>query len=161
MITDLINFLVIIAFVISGFSRPHIALCLVLWVDLYKPQETSFSFLSGLPLSMASAIYFFFSFAVNYKKISARSYGSFIFLTIALMLWVTYTTYNSPFTVAWVKYDTVIKTLIIVLMMPLVIDTQRKFEQIFDVIVITFSSFTNVPVTLATSVASSLDIILP
>lgn len=141
MITDLINFAVILAFIASGFSRPHIALCLVLWVDLYKPQETSFSFLSGLPLSLISASFFFLSVAINFKKISARSYGPFISLTIALMFWVTYTTFNSPFAVAWIKYDTVIKTLLIVLMMPLVIDEKKKFEQVFDVIVITFSSF--------------------
>ena len=80
MITDIFYSFIIITFIVFGFSRPYVALAAVLWIDTVKPQNTSFSFLSGKPLSLILTAFFLLTLLVNTKKLRKVNNGAFYIL---------------------------------------------------------------------------------
>lgn len=142
MITDLIMAFILMAFVILGLTRPHIALCGVVWVDTVKPQNTSFSFLAGQPLSMVVTLVFFIAIAANFKKIRIPKSFLYHFLMLGFMFWITLATYHAQFqNVAWLKYDFVIKTLFLTYFIPFVIIKRQHIEAFLWVVAMSFGMF--------------------
>ena len=94
MITDLFMLIIMMAFLTFGISRPHIALCSAVWVNIVQPQSTSFSFLQGLPLSLFFTIFFFVVFFFNVRKIQVPRIFTYHFLMIGFMIWITISTFN-------------------------------------------------------------------
>jgi probable O-glycosylation ligase (exosortase A-associated) len=142
MITDLIIAIILMAFTILGLSRPHIALCGVVWVDTLKPQNTSFSFLAGQPLSMVATLVFFIAIVVNFKKVRMPKSFMYHFLMLGFMAWITIATVHAQFqSVAWIKYDFVIKTLFLTYFVPFVITKRHHLEVFLWVVAMSFGMF--------------------
>ncbi len=142
MITDLFLSTLMLFFVLKGINNPHIALCAVVWVDIVKPQNISFSFLAGKPLSLILTVFFFFSLLINLKKIKKPKSGLYFFLMPMFMLWITLATIYGEFQhVAWIKYDVAIKTLLFALFIPFVLTERKHYELFILVAVASFGMF--------------------
>jgi probable O-glycosylation ligase (exosortase A-associated) len=142
MITDLFFSFIIILFIIFGFSRPHVALVAVIWIDIVKPQNTSFSFLSGTPLSFILTLFFFISFVINIKKIKAPKSVLYHFLMIGFMIWITISSYLGEYqALLWVKYDIAIKTIFFAYFIPYVIYKRSQIEMFLLICVASFGLF--------------------
>lgn len=129
MITDIFLTIIMLCFIVFGFTRPHIALISVMWVDIVKPQNVSYSFLAGKPLSLIMTLFFFIVMVSNYKKLKLPRNLLYHFLVLGFMIWITIATYLAEFQlIAWIKYDVVIKTLIFVYFIPFVLHKRSHFE---------------------------------
>ena len=139
MVTDLLFTILIIIFMILGIKNPVVAISAVLWIDTVKPQNTSFSFLAGKPLSLILTIFLFLSLLVSFKKLKSPKNKSFLILMLSFMVWITICTFYAQFPhVAWIKYDVSIKTLFLILFIPFVINSRREFD--FALAILTASS---------------------
>ena len=119
------------------------ALCGVIWIDTLKPQNLSFSFLAGKPLSLIMTAAFFLSLALNLKKLSMPTRKAGTWALGFLMLWITLTTYYAQFQgPAWFKYDYVIKTLIFAFFIPFILDTRVKIETFMGVLLCSIAYYT-------------------
>lgn len=142
MITDILNLSILIFFSIFGFKNPHIAYSSAIWVDLYKPQLTSSSFLSGLPLSAIFTIYFFFSCIINIQKITVPKNKLYHIIIIFFSIWITITTFLAEFQLlAWLKYDISIKTILIAYFLPFVLNTKARVETFLWLLLASFGAF--------------------
>lgn len=129
MITDLFMTLIILGFLLFGIKKPHFMLCLAVWVNIVKPQSTSFSFLQGLPLSMITTLLFFFVLLINFSKIRVPKSSLYHILMLTFMVWITIAHQRAEFPdVSWIKYDIAIKTLIFAYFIPFAINTKRQLE---------------------------------
>jgi len=136
MITDLFFTLIMVLFIALGFKNPVVALSAVMWVDTVKPQNTSFSFLSGKPLSLIITAFFFISLIISFKKLRLPRNKNFMTLMIVFMIWITICTFNADFpSVAWMKYDVSIKTLFLIFFIPIVISKKEDFDLILAILV--------------------------
>ncbi|WP_016957059.1 DUF5935 domain-containing protein [Catenovulum agarivorans] len=135
MITDLFYTVIICLMIWFGWSRPCVALAAVLWVDTVKPQNTSFSFLSGKPLSLILTAFFFFTLIVNAKKLKRVDNKLFYILFLAFMVWVTLSHLNAQHpTMSAIKYDVVIKTLFLMFFIPFTISSRKDFEYVLSIL---------------------------
>lgn len=142
MITDLFYSIIIVLMIWYGWSRPYVALAAVLWVDTVKPQNTSFSFLSGKPLSLVLTAFFFLTLIVNAQKLQKVNNKLFYFLFIGFMFWITLAHLNAQFPFFSVrKYDVVIKTLFLLFFVPFTITSRKDFEYILTILFIASSLF--------------------
>src|SRR3990167_7049221 len=131
MITDLLNLSILLLFVMKGFKNPFVALTGVIWVDLYKPQLLSQSFLFERPLSLLMTAFFMFVLITNFKKIQRPSSALYIFLVPAFMVWITITTINAKFpAAAWPKHDIAFKTILFAYFIPFAL-AERKHVELF------------------------------
>ncbi|MDP5030990.1 putative O-glycosylation ligase, exosortase A system-associated [Paraglaciecola sp.] len=129
MITDLIYLLILLLLLIIGISKPVFALVAVIWVDILKPQDTSFSFLAGTPLSMIVTACFFLSLAINFKQIKAPTNFKYHLFLIGFMVWITITTLNAQYPIlAWLKFDVVFKTVLAAYFIPFVLKKRSDIE---------------------------------
>jgi probable O-glycosylation ligase (exosortase A-associated) len=129
MITDLFMLIIMIAFLIFGVSRPHVALCSAVWVNIVQPQSTSFSFLQGQQLSLFFTAFFFIVFFFNVRKIQVPRFFAYHFLMLGFMIWITISTFNAQFQqIAWIKYDVTIKTLIFAYFIPFALTNKKQVE---------------------------------
>jgi len=136
MLSDILWFVVFVVFALAGIKRPYLALCCVIWIDILKPQDLSFSFLAGKPLSLIATMVFFISLLVNKKELSLPAKKGSTLLILVFMFWLTLSTYFAEFQVAaWIKHDYVIKTLFFSLFIPFVIDTRVKLEAFVGILV--------------------------
>ena len=142
MLSDLLWCSVLITFALYGLANPFVALCGVIWVDILKPQNLSFSFLAGKPLSLIVTIVFFISLISHPKDIRVPDR---VFPSVVLaffMIWITLATYNAQFqTAAWWKYDYVIKALIFPFFIPFVLNTRVKIEMFVATLVTALGYF--------------------
>lgn len=142
MISDLLTLVILLLFIIKGYNRPDIAMCSLVWINAYKPQETSFGFLAGQPLSMFMTVFFFLVLLFNLRKIRIPSSFTYHFLAIGFMLTISISTYLAQFPdVAILKYDTAIKTLIVTYLIPFVIITKRQIELFIWTSIISLATF--------------------
>ena len=142
MITDIFYSFIIITFMVFGFSRPYVALAAVLWIDTVKPQNTSFSFLSGKPLSLILTAFFLLTLLVNAKKLRKVNNGAFYVLFFGFMLWITLSHLNAEFPLySAIKYDTAIKTLFILFFIPFTISTKKDFDFVLSILYAASSLF--------------------
>ncbi|WP_340679165.1 putative O-glycosylation ligase, exosortase A system-associated [Paraglaciecola sp.] len=129
MISDLLVTLVLIAIFIYGFSRPAVALCGIVYIDLYKPQGNSYSFLAGAPLSMVIAVFLFITMLMNFKKVTNPKSITYNILMLGFMIWITITTFRAQFPeLAWLKYDVAIKTIFLAYFIPFVLKDRKSVE---------------------------------
>ena len=129
MISDLFMLTIMLGMMVFSFTRPHIALALAVWVNIVNPQNLSFSFLAGKPLSLVTSAFFFCILIINLKKVRVPKSPLYHVLMLGFMVWVTIATYQAEYqNVAWIKYDFTIKTLIFAYFIPFVL-TKREHEQ--------------------------------
>ena len=129
MITDLLSLTLVLLFVGCGLSRPYIALAGVIWIDLYKPQLMSRSFLAGAPLSLIMTAFFMFSLFLNIRKLHRPDSWLYIVLIPAFMGWITLTTYNAAYPLAaWPKHDIAFKTMLFAYFIPYVLRDRKQLE---------------------------------
>ncbi len=141
MLSDILWIIVLCVFAFLGLKRPYIAYCCVIFVDILKPQNLSFSILANKPLSLIVTLVFFISLAFNHKRCSLPKYKVISFLTLLFMIWITITTYYAEFQfLAWYKHDYSIKTIFFAIFAPFVINSKVKF-QFFLMTIITAASY--------------------
>jgi probable O-glycosylation ligase (exosortase A-associated) len=141
MISDLLTIFILGCFGFFGLTRPHLAMCGLIWVNLYRPQESSFSFLGGAQISLYFTLYVFVVFVINANKIKPPKSALYHFLCIGLMIWLTIANVFAQFPeVAALKYDSVIKSLLVTYLIPFVIYDREKLEQFLWVVFISFGT---------------------
>lgn len=142
MTTDLLNASVLVLFVIFGFRQPAVAMAGVIWVDLYKPQLLSTSFLHERPLSMLFVMFFFMAVVMNMGQFRRPSKASYAVLVVMFMAWITLTTLNAEFPgVAWVKHDIAFKTILFAFFIPFVLRNRKEIELFVWVVVGSLGTF--------------------
>lgn len=142
MLSDLLTSVIILCFIYYGLSRPYIALCGVVWVDILKPQNLSFGFLAGKPLSLIITLFFFLSLLFNFKHLKSPNKKISTFLLVIFLCWMTLSTYYAQFqTLAWWKYDFVMKTLVLTIFIPFILDTRKKIDTFIATIIAALSYF--------------------
>ncbi|MBA6377933.1 MULTISPECIES: putative O-glycosylation ligase, exosortase A system-associated [unclassified Colwellia] len=141
MLSDILWIIILFTFSFLGLKRPYIAYCCVIFVDILKPQNLSFSILANKPLSLIVTIVFFLSLMMNHKKCSFPNYKTISLLILAFMVWITITTFYAEFQfLAWYKYDYSIKTIFFAIFAPFVINSKVKF-QLFLMTIVTAASY--------------------
>src|SRR5262245_20629044 len=129
MLTDLLTCAIMAAFIGLGIAQPFVALCGVIWVDLYKPQLLSQSFLSEKPLSLVLTAFFVLSLVLNLRKLQWPHRRLYIVLVPAFLAWITLTTYQAEFpAAAWPKWDIAFKTILFSFFIPFVLVDRRQIE---------------------------------
>ncbi len=129
MLTDTLFSIIILLFVVFGLTRPYVALSGVVWVDTVTPQLLSYSFLAGKPLSMLLTLSFFLSVALNFQAIRSPKYKLPTFFLAVFALWIYLsTTMANHQSLAWFKFDIVIKIILIAGFIPFILDSKRKIE---------------------------------
>jgi putative inorganic carbon (HCO3(-)) transporter len=109
---------------------------------MVKPQSTSLSFLSGMPLSLISTLFFLFVFLIQNKKCRFPKNYYYHFFMIGFMVWITIANQNAEFPVlSAVKYDVAIKTIIFAYFIPFALITKNQIEFFIFIIVAAFSYF--------------------
>lgn len=142
MLTDLLWTFILCAFIVLGIKRPYVLLAAVIWTDVLRPQDLSFSFLIGKPLSLIVTFFFLLSFVINFSKLKKPESLKPTFILLFLIVWVTICNlYAVAPAVAWLKYDYVIKTLIFCLFIPFVIHKQRHLDFVIGVYVASLSYY--------------------
>jgi probable O-glycosylation ligase (exosortase A-associated) len=128
-ITDLLALSLLILFAVLGFRQPYVALCGVIWADLYKPQLLSQSFLADRPISMIMTALFALSMLVNFKDLRWPRHLLYVFLVATFMAWITLTTYLAQFQMAaWFKWDAAFKTMLLAYFIPFVLSNRQQIE---------------------------------
>ena len=136
MLSDLLWIAIICIFSALGLKRPYIAYCCVIFIDLLKPQNLSFSILANKPLSLIVTLVFFISIIINHKKLSLPSSKTISFFILLFMFWITITTFKAEFQfLAWYKYDYSIKTIFFAFFTPFVINSRAKFDLLLMTII--------------------------
>lgn len=129
MISDVLWILTISISVCFGLRSPYILLYTVIFIDILKPHNLSYGFLSTVPLSLILTLLLFFSMVVNIKKLTIPRNLGITYLIILFIAWITYTTSISEFPgPAWFKHDYVIKTITMTIAIPFIINTRLKAE---------------------------------
>ncbi|MCG7653279.1 putative O-glycosylation ligase, exosortase A system-associated [Alteromonas sp. Cnat2-8] len=142
MVTDIFMSLILLALMFYSFTRPHVAACLAVWINLVKPQNTSFAFLAGQPLSLITTALFFLVLIFNFNKLRIPKSKSYHFIMIGFMVWVTIASFLGEYqNVVWIKYDFVIKTLIFAYFIPFTLTKRAHVEMFLWICVASFGLF--------------------
>ena len=142
MVTDIFMSLILLALMFYSFTRPHVAACLAVWINLVKPQNTSFAFLAGQPLSLITTALFFLVLIFNFNKLRVPKSKSYHFIMIGFMVWVTIASFLGEYqNVVWIKYDFVIKTLIFAYFIPFTLTKRTHVEMFLWICVASFGLF--------------------
>lgn len=143
MLSDILWSLVILTFIFAGLSRPYLLLCGVVWLDTLKPQDLSYGFLAGKPLSLIITAAFFVSLLFNFKSsIKKPTVMQPTLLLFFFMIWITVTTYMAQFqSSAWFKYDFSIKTMILASFIPFLIHKKNHLHTLIACLVIATSYY--------------------
>lgn len=139
---DLLVFLIFLFFLFFGITRPHVAFCGYIWVDIFNPQKISFGFLSSLPMSLTMAIICLLSLLLNIKKLQKPADFHLVTLLCILVIWITITTVFSYYPeYAWFKWDVAIKIILMTVMFFFVINTKEQLELCFTVFALSASYY--------------------
>ena len=143
MLSDLLFLVVTLTLVTFGLRYPYIALCGVLWADTFKPQNISYSFLSGLPFSMIFTLVLFLSLIINFKQLKAPSTKLGTVLVVFFMIWFTLSTFNSHFPdSAWIKWNYVFKTFIVITLIPFILQERKHIDIFLAVFIFSVTYYT-------------------
>jgi len=141
-LSDILWIIILCVFSFFGLKRPYVAYCCVIFVDILKPQNLSFSILANKPLSLIVTAIFFLSIILNFKEIKLPRIRSISIFTVIFMLWLTLTTFYAEFQfLAWHKYDYSIKTIFFAIFIPFVINSKIKFQFLLMTIVVAASYY--------------------
>ena len=142
MVTDIFMSLILLALMFYSFTRPHVAACMAVWINLVKPQNTSFAFLAGQPLSLITTALFFLVLIFNFNKLRVPKSKFYHFSMIGFMFWITVASFLGEFqNLVWLKYDFVIKTLIFSYFIPFTLTKREHVEMFIWVCVASFGLF--------------------
>lgn len=143
MLSDLLWSLAIGVCGLLGLRSPYIALYTVIFVDILKPQALSYGFLANASLSLFVTAILLVSMILNLKKLTfPNNFGITVLLSVFIG-WITYTTSIAQFPEpAWFKFDYVIKTIIMTIAIPFVLNTRLKIEILLCAIAVGVSYYT-------------------
>tara|TARA_R110002072_G_scaffold218265_1_gene375975 strand:- start:2540 stop:3769 length:1230 start_codon:yes stop_codon:yes gene_type:complete len=112
-------------------------------MDTLKPQNLSFSFLAGKPLSLIITALFFMSLLLNFKKGLKKPCVKLpTLLLFMFMIWITITTYHAQFPAsAWFKYDFSIKTMILASFIPFVIHKKNHLHTVITILTVAIAYY--------------------
>lgn len=140
--SDFFILAVIITFFIFGLTRPYIAFAGYIWVDTLVPQTIVFGFLNGKPISMIMAGLCFLSLILGVSKVSKPTRIAPFLLLVLFMVWITISTDMAQFqAIAWVKWDTAIKTVLMATLTMFAIRNRRELEAVLLILVFSLSFF--------------------
>jgi probable O-glycosylation ligase (exosortase A-associated) len=142
MLSDLVWILAIGVCGFLGLRSPYIALYTVIFVDILKPQALSYGFLANSSLSLFVTGILLTSMILNFKKLTfPQNFGVILLLSIFIG-WITYTTSIAQFPgPAWFKYDYAVKTIVMTLAIPFILNTRLKVEILLCAIVVGVSYY--------------------
>lgn len=142
MISDLITLCLLVCFCVFGITRPHVAMLGLVWVNTYKPMESSYAFMSGKPVSMMMSVFFIFVCLINFKKIRVPKSFLYHFISLGSIIWLSISNLDAEFPIfaSW-KYENVIKLLIFCYLIPFVVIDKKQFEQFLWIALISFATF--------------------
>ena len=141
MISDLFAIGLFLLFVIFGLSRPSIALCGVVWVDNFRPQEMSVSFLQGKPMSAFMTVFFLMTLVINAKKLNVPKSFGYHFMVLFFLFWITLTTFFSEYPeLAWFKHDSAFKTILAAYFIPFVLTNRKQVEAFIWLCIVAFGT---------------------
>lgn len=139
---DIFVFFVFLFFLCFSITRPYVAFCGFLWVDVFNPQKLSYGFLSTIPMSLSMAVICLLSIFLNSKKLSKPQDFKIIALLFLFAIWITITTYYSYFPIyAWFKWDVAIKIFFMTVLFCFVINTREQLELCFVVFALSASYY--------------------
>lgn len=142
MVTDIFMSLILLALIFLSFTRPHVAACAAVWINLVKPQNTSFSFLAGQPLSLLTTALFFLVLIINFNKLRVPKSKFYHFTMLGFMFWITVASFLGEYqNVVWIKYDFVIKTLVFAYFIPFTLTKKEHVEMFLWVCAASFGLF--------------------
>ncbi len=142
MITDLLSVGLMAFFAVLGLRQPYVALCGVIWIDLYKPQLLSMSFLADRPLSLIMTAVFALSMLLNIEKLRWPKHKLYTLIFAAFMGWITLTTYFAQFQAeAWFKWDAAFKTMLLAYFIPFALAKREHLELFLWTLVSTMGFF--------------------
>lgn len=143
MLSDLLWTAIMLIFFTIGIRHSYVALCGVIWVDVLKPQDLSFGFLLGQPLSLISTAIFGLSLLLNIRSISIPKKKNAVILMVLFMAWITYTSVHAQFqAAAWYKHDFVFKTILFAVFIPLAINNRVKLDTFIAIMVSAIGFYT-------------------
>lgn len=120
--------LIYLAFIGMGLSAPFIATLGYVWVDTFRPQEVAYSLLRDIPVAMIMGVVAIAGYVLLDRRSPPRLTLETA-LTIVMALWVTLTlTWAERPDAAWIKWDSVFKTLAFSAFIPLVIRSRVQIE---------------------------------
>ncbi len=136
MLTDTLWSIVFLFCIGLSLRSPYLALYTLLFADILKPQNLSYSFLAGQSVSLALTAVLLASMIINMNKLKRPKVIGVTVVLIMFMAWITYTTTIAQFQgPAWFKYDYVIKTIVVTLFIPFILDSRLKIEIVLAAIV--------------------------
>lgn len=126
---DIFVFFIFLFFIFFGFTRPYVAFCGYIWVDVFNPQKLSYGFLSTMPMSLSMAVLCLLSVFLNSKKLSKPQDFKIIALLFIFAIWITITTYFSYFPIfAWFKWDVAVKIIFMTVLFCFVVNKKEQLE---------------------------------
>lgn len=139
--TDLLGLLTILLFTLFSFKKPHIAMLLLVWVEAYKPQESSLGLLGTLPISMIAFSILVIVMLFNLSRLSVPKSGLYHFTFLGILLSLALSNAFALFpTPAGLKFNDVFKTLFPIYFIPYVIDDRKKLEELLWIIMISLGT---------------------
>ncbi|MDO6824575.1 putative O-glycosylation ligase, exosortase A system-associated [Marinobacter sp. 1_MG-2023] len=142
MLSDILWIFTIGICALLGLRSPYLALYTVIFIDILKPQNLSYGFLANASLSLLLTSILAFSILINIKKLVLPKKIGITILLIFFVFWITYTTSIAQFPgPAWFKYDYVIKTIAMTIVIPFIINTRLKMEIVVCAMVVGVSYY--------------------
>lgn len=125
--------------IFSGFSSAFVFALAYMWVDLFSPQQVTWSFLNQLPISMIMAMFMLGAYVFFDRKAPPK----FVFaikLILLWAIWVTLTTLWAEVPIsAWEKWNWAIKTILFSAFIPFIIRSQIQIEAMILTMVLSLS----------------------
>lgn len=128
---------VYLTFFVTGAAAPFALTLGYLWVNVFRPQEVSYTLLNSLPISMMTAVAAVGSYLLLDRRYPPRP-NLVMILTLCLAFWVTLTTIFFAVVpeVAWRKWDWAFKTLLFSVFLQFTIRSRVQIEAFLQVYVL-------------------------
>lgn len=129
----------------TGFAYPFVAGMAYIWIDIAKPQDLVYSFMTGFPLSLTAALIAIGAYLFDKNRPPFRFTGLMAMLSL-FAVWITLTSFLAdPALGAWGKWDWAFKALVFTIFIPILFRTRVHIEAllltiVFSVETISFST---------------------
>lgn len=126
-------------FVVSGFSAAFVFALGYIWVDLFSPQQVSFSIITHLPISMIVGALAIGAYILFDRRDAPRMVFG-IWLIGLWAIWITLTTLWAVMPdAAWDKWNWAIKTIVFAAFLPFAIRSRVQIEAMILTIIFSLS----------------------
>lgn len=126
-------------FLVTGFSAAFVFALGYIWVDLFSPQQVSFSLLNRIPISMIMGVAAISSYLLFDRRDPPRLVFG-LWLVLIWAIWITLTTLWAVVPVAaWDKWDWAIKTVVFAGFLPFIIRSRIQIEAMVLTIILSLS----------------------